>query len=81
LRVEPSGDTGSGLGIGPGGQDNGNGGDDGNGGSSGNGTPPGQEEGSASAAGATGLRVMAPATSAGLLETIVGGVTGFFFGG
>ncbi len=33
-----------------------------------------------SAAGETGLRIMASTSSPGLLETIVGGVTGFFFG-
>ena len=68
---------GGGKGLGPGGQDNGNGqgGDNGNGGSSGNGTPPGQ------AAGETGLRIVASSHSAGLLETIVGGVAGVFFGG
>jgi uncharacterized protein YkwD len=74
-RTEPD-DSGNGKGLGPGGQDNGNGnGDDkGDGGSSGNGTPPGQ------AAGDNGLRVMASTRSTGLLETIVGGVTGLFFG-
>jgi uncharacterized protein YkwD len=74
-RSEPD-DSGHGKGLGPGGQDNGNGngGDNGNGGSSGNGTPPGQ------AAGQTGLRIVASDRSAGLLETIVGGVAGLFFG-
>ena len=68
--------TGAGKGLGPGGQDRGNGqgGDNGDGGSSGNGTPPGQ------AAGETGLRIIAPARSTGLLETIVGSVAGSFFG-
>jgi uncharacterized protein YkwD len=72
-RSEPD-DSGNGNGLGPGGQDKGNGqGDDkGNGGQSGNGTPPGQ--------GATGLRIVASTQPAGLLETIVGGVTGIFFG-
>jgi uncharacterized protein YkwD len=82
----PTADDGAGLGNGPGGQGNGNGqgGTNGNGGSSGNGTPPGQGAtgiGQASAAGPTGLRVVAPPTSTGLLESIVGGVAGLFFGG
>ena len=74
-RAEPD-DSGQGQGNGPGGQDNGNGqgGDNGDGGSSGNGPPPGQ------AAGANGLRIVASSTPAGLLETIVGGVAGIFFG-
>jgi uncharacterized protein YkwD len=74
-RSEPD-DSGHGKGLGPGGLDNGNGkgGDNGNGGSSGNGSPPGQ------AAGETGLRIVASDRSAGLLETIVGGVAGLFFG-
>lgn len=74
-RSEPD-DSGNGKGLGPGGQDdgNGNGDDKGNGGSSGNGTPPGQ------GAGDTGLRVMASTRTTGLLETIVGGVAGLFFG-
>ena len=86
-RAEPtdrpgSGDGGDGNGLGPGGQDRGNGqgGDNGNGGSSGGGPPPGQERAKPDAATETGLRVVAPATSAGLLETIVGGVAGLFFG-
>ncbi len=53
---------------------NGQGGDAGNGGSSGDDTPPGQ------AAGETGLRIVVANHPAGLLETIVGGVTGIFFG-
>jgi uncharacterized protein YkwD len=61
---------GQGLGFGPGGVGNG-GNNDGNGGQSGNGPPPGS--------GAT-LRVTDPPPSQGLVETIVGGVTGFFFG-
>jgi len=74
-RSEPD-DSGHGKGLGPGGQDDGNGkgGDNGNGGSSGIGTPPGQ------AAGDTGLRIVTSDRSAGLLETIVGGVAGLFFG-
>ena len=72
-RSEPD-DSGNGNGLGPGGQDKGSGqGDDkGNGGQSGNGAPPGQ--------GDTGLRIVASTQPAGLLETIVGGVTGIFFG-
>lgn len=70
---------GRGKGFGPGGTGNGEGkgGEQGDGGASGNGPPPGKAP-----TGATddGLRVVAPATSAGLLETIVGGVTGAFFG-
>ena len=74
-RTEPD-DSGNGKGLGPGGQDNGNGqgGDNGNGGQSGNGTPPGQGTSD------TGLRVVASTRPAGLLETIVGGVAGIFFG-
>ena len=74
-RAEPD-DSGQGKGLGPGGQGQGSGrgGDNGNGGSSGNGPPPGQ------AAGDHGLRVVASAAPAGLLETIVGGVAGIFFG-
>ena len=74
-RAEPD-DSGQGKGFGPGGQGEGNGqgGDNGNGGSSGNGPPPGQ------AAGENGLRIVASAAPAGLLETIVGGVAGIFFG-
>ena len=76
-RTEPD-DSGQGKGLGPGGQDKGNGqGDErGNGGASGtgSGTPPGQ------AAGETGLRIVASTRPAGLFETIVGGVTGIFFG-
>jgi hypothetical protein len=73
VRTEPDD---SGNGLGPGGQDKGNGqgGDNGNGGQSGNGTPPGQGTSD------TGLRVVASTRPAGLLETIVGGVTGIFFG-
>jgi uncharacterized protein YkwD len=67
----PGDETGHGLGFGPGGVGNGDGGDNGNGGQSGNGPPPGSS--------AT-LRVSDPPASQGLLDTIVGGVTGFFFG-
>ncbi len=76
--VDATGD-GRGKGYGPGGVGNspGNGGDNGNGGSSGNGPPPGNGP-----TGGTdqGLRVLADTSSAGLVETIVGGVTGLFFG-
>jgi hypothetical protein len=74
-RSEPD-DSSNGNGVGPGGQDKGNGqgGDNGNGGQSGNGAPPGQGTSD------TGLRVVASTRPAGLLETIVGGVTGIFFG-
>jgi hypothetical protein len=74
-RAEPD-DSGHGKGLGPGGQDKGNGkgGENGDGGKSGNGTPPGQ------ASGENGLRVVASSTPVGLLETIVGGVAGVFFG-
>jgi uncharacterized protein YkwD len=47
-------------------------------GSPGDGTPV--EAGTSAAKPATGLRVMATGASPGLLETIVGGVTGFFLG-
>ncbi|MDH4142479.1 MAG: hypothetical protein OEV61_07700, partial [Chloroflexota bacterium] len=69
-------------GLGPGGQDRGagNGGDTGNGGNSGAGSPPGQDRGTPSAATETGLRVVASKAPVGLLETIVGGVTGLFLG-
>ena len=69
-------DEGNGKGLGPGGQGNGQGqgGDTGNGGSSGNGPPPGQ------ATTDTGLRVVRSAEPGGLLEAIVGDVTGLFFG-
>ena len=75
VRTEPD-DSPNGNGLGPGGQDKGNGqgGDNGNGGQSGNGTPPGQGTSD------TGLRVVASTRPAGLLETIVGGVAGIFFG-
>ena len=73
---------GNGNGLGPGGQDRGNGrgGDNGDGGSSGGGPPPGQGRDRPAAVTEAGLRVVAPATSAGLLETIVGEVAGLFLG-
>ena len=69
----------SGLGFGPGGRGYGvgNGADNGNGGASGNGPPPGQ----AGNGDTSGLRVVDPATPPGLVDAIVGDVTGFFFGG
>ncbi len=84
-RTEPD-DGRGGNGLGPGGQGNGNGngGENGDGGSSGNGTPPGQEDGpppgQGSAATETGLRIVAPSTDPGLLESIVGSVARTFFG-
>lgn len=79
---DPGGGGGNGNGLGPGGQDRGDGrgGENGDGGSSGGGTPPGQDRKDPAAATDTGLRVIAPSTSAGLLETIVGGVTDLFLG-
>ncbi len=59
------------------GNGNGRGDDNGNGGASGNGTPPGQTPTGATG---TGLRIVATTASPGLLETIVGGVAGAFFG-
>ncbi|HEX5148293.1 MAG TPA: CAP domain-containing protein [Candidatus Limnocylindrales bacterium] len=69
----------SGLGFGPGGRGYGvgNGADNGHGGASGNGPPPGQ----AGNGDTSGLRVVDSATPPGLVEAIVGDVTGFFFGG
>jgi uncharacterized protein YkwD len=68
-----------GLGFGPGGKGNGNGNgaDNGDGGASGNGPPPGQAGDDTSGA----LRVVDPASPPGLVESIVGNVTGFFLGG
>ena len=81
-RAEPSDAQNGGNGLGPGGQNGGQGtgGANGNGGSSGQGTPPGQRAGSASGATETGLQIVTMPTAPGLLETIVGGVTGLFFG-
>lgn len=69
-----------GLGFGPGGRNNGNGegAANGDGGASGNGPPPGQPAND-NKSGA--LRVVDPATPPGLVDTIVGGVTGMFLGG
>jgi len=63
------------------GDGNGNGDTNGNGGASGNGPPPGQGTRAADPASTEGsLRVIDPSTPPGLLEAVVGGVTGFFFG-
>ena len=83
LTAAPSELNGAGLGIGPGGNGDGNGNGDtnGNGGASGNGPPPGQGTRAADPASTEGsLRVIDPSTPPGLLEAVVGGVTGFFFG-
>ena len=79
-RAEPT-PEGGGRGLGPGGQDRGNGGggDNGNGGNSGNGSPPGQGD-APSGATEAGLRVVPPADGPGLIESIVGSVAGAFFG-
>lgn len=81
MPPEPTDAIGLGLGLGPGGrhEDNGpgKGADKGNGGKSGNGPPSGQ-----AANGAEGtLRVVDPTSPPGLVETIVGDVTGFYLGG
>jgi uncharacterized protein YkwD len=81
MPPEPTDAIGLGLGLGPGGrhQDNGpgKGADRGDGGQSGNGPPPGQ-----AANGREGtLRVVDPTSPPGLVETIVGDVTGFYLGG
>jgi hypothetical protein len=83
LTAAPSELNGAGLGIGPGGNSDGTGNGDtnGNGGASGNGPPPGQGTRAADPASTEGsLRVNDPSTPPGLLEAVVGGVTGFFFG-
>jgi uncharacterized protein YkwD len=83
LTAAPSELNGAGLGIGPGGNGDGNGNGDanGSGGASGNGPPPGQGTRAADPASSEGsLRVVDPSTPPGLLEAVVGGVTGFFFG-
>jgi uncharacterized protein YkwD len=86
LTAAPSELNESGLGIGPGGNGdrNGNGDTNGNGGASGKDPasgPPGQGIRAADPASAEGsLRVVDPSTPPGLLEAVVGGVTGFFFG-
>jgi uncharacterized protein YkwD len=75
--------SGSGLGVGPGGNGagSGNGATNGDGGASGNGPPPGQGTRPADPSSAEGsLRVVDPSNPPGLFETVVGGVAGFFFG-
>ena len=81
LPPDPSEDVG--LGIGPGGQHAGNGTGElnGNGGRSGNGTPPGHVRDASPDSQEGSLRVTDPTTPPGLFEAVVGGVTGFFFGG
>jgi uncharacterized protein YkwD len=81
MTPEPTDNVG--LGLGPGGQHdgNGNGATNGNGGSSGGGTPPGQVRDAAPGTQEGSLRVIDPPVPAGLFETVVGGVTGFFLGG
>jgi uncharacterized protein YkwD len=84
LTAAPS-ELNGGLGIGPGGNGgNGNGDTNGNGGASGKDPasgPPGQGTRAADPASSEGsLRVIDPSTPPGLLEVVVGGVTGFFFG-
>jgi uncharacterized protein YkwD len=81
LNLEPT--DGIGLGLGPGGQGDGTGNGDanGNGGASGNGPPPGQVRAADPATGEGSLRVVDPSSPPGLFEAVVGGVTGFFFGG
>jgi uncharacterized protein YkwD len=81
LPPDPTEDIG--LGLGPGGQHGGtgNGAENGNGGKSGNGTPPGQVRDADPATSEGSLRITDPTTPPGLFEAVVGGVTGFFFGG
>ncbi|MEO5939627.1 MAG: CAP domain-containing protein [Candidatus Limnocylindrales bacterium] len=81
LPPDPSEDLGRGLG--PGGQHDGlgKGNGNGNGGKSDHGTPPGQIRAADPATREGSLRVTDPTTPPGLFEAVVGGVTGFFFGG
>ena len=82
LPILPEPTDGIGLGLGPGGQLDGNGGaNNGNGGNTGNGPPPGQVRAADPTTGEGSLRVTDPTTPPGLFETVVGGVTGSFFGG
>ena len=80
LPPDPTDDVG--LGLGPGGQHGGTGvGDEnGDGGESGGGFPPGQVRDADPATVEGSLQVTDPADPPGLFETVVGGVTGFFFG-
>jgi uncharacterized protein YkwD len=79
----PEPTDGIGLGLGPGGQHDGSGVGDGNGngGASGNGLPPGQTRAADPTTDEGSLRVTDPTTPPGLFEAVVGGITGFFFGG
>jgi uncharacterized protein YkwD len=83
LPILPEPTDGIGLGLGPGGQNDGNGdgADNGNGGNSGNGSPPGLVRAADPTTGEGSLRVTDPTTPPGLFEAVVGGVTGIFFGG
>ena len=74
-------DLGRGLGLGPGGQDSGsgNGGDNGDGGSSGNGPPPGQENRPSPPP--EGFRVHDPPAATGMVDSFLGDLAGFLFGG
>jgi uncharacterized protein YkwD len=74
-------DPGGGSGLGPGGQQNGNGngGEEGNGGSSGNGPPPGQENRPSPPP--EGFRAHDPPAEVGLVDSFLGGLAGFLFGG
>jgi len=79
MSPEPTDDVG--LGLGPGGRHPGTGigASTGTGGASGR-IPPGQVRAADPTTGEGGLRVTDPTTAPGLFETVVGGVTGFFFG-
>ena len=83
LPILPEPTDGIGLGLGPGGQldGNGDGVDNANGGNSGNGPPPGQVRAADPTTGEDSLRVTDPTNPPGLFEAVVGGVTGIFFGG
>jgi uncharacterized protein YkwD len=79
LSPAPSDD--GGLGFGPGGQDgNGPGASNGDGGNSGNGIPPGHVRDADPNSLEGSLRVTDPTTPPSLFESVVGQVTGFFFG-
>ena len=82
IADSPFPDETGGLGNGPGGVGNGNGagGDTGGGGASGNAPPPGQLRDASPGSAEANLRVVDPPTAPGLLEAVVAGVTGFFFG-
>ncbi len=83
VAASPEPTDGSGDGLGPGGQHAGSGVGtaNANGGASGNGPPPGQTRAADPATGEGSLRVTDPSNPPGLFESVVGGVTGFFFGG